>query len=51
VSAGLLAIVALIYLAVAWDLGIKDQWGMSIAFICYALANIGFIIAITRGES
>lgn len=46
----LLALVGCIYLAIAVDYWLKDQKGMCLAFIAYALANLGFIIANVRKE-
>ena len=41
----LLGVVALIYAAVAADYWLKGNAGMALAFLAYALANVGFIIA------
>lgn len=41
----LLLIVTIIYFGVAVDYYSKNQIGMAIAFLAYALANIGFILA------
>ena len=40
----LLALVAVAYLYVAADYARHKQWGMCLAFVAYALANVGFII-------
>lgn len=40
-SGGLIIFVGLIYLIVAVDLYFKGQSGMSLAFLGYALANVG----------
>jgi len=45
VNAWLLAIVGLIYLAVAVGYGRRREWGMALAFVAYAMANLGFILA------
>lgn len=44
-SSWLLAITGLIYLGVAVDYFIHKNLGMAIAFVAYALANVGFILA------
>lgn len=44
-SSWLLAITGLIYLGVAVDYFIHKNMGMSLAFVAYALANVGFILA------
>lgn len=44
----LLIMVTLAYFGVAIDFGIKGQLGMALAFLAYALANIGLIMA-SRG--
>jgi hypothetical protein len=41
----LLAIVAVIYLGVAVSYLLERNHGMALAFVAYAVANIGFIIA------
>lgn len=41
----LLGFVALIYLWVSIDYWSVDKKGMCIAFLAYALANLGFILA------
>lgn len=41
----LLVIVTIIYLGVAVDYSTKGHIGMTISFIAYAIANIGFILA------
>lgn len=46
----LLAVVGCIYLAVAYDYYRHGKNGMCLAFIAYALANVGFIIASWRNE-
>lgn len=45
-SAIALAITAVLYLATAADLFLKDQPWMALAFLAYAIANVGFIGAI-----
>jgi hypothetical protein len=42
-SSWLLAIVAVIYLGVAISYARERDYGMALAFIAYALANVGFI--------
>lgn len=44
-SAPLLWIVSAIYFGVAIDFGYRDNPGMCIAFLAYAVANIGLIVA------
>jgi hypothetical protein len=44
-SSWLLAVTGMIYLGVAVDYFINNNLGMAIAFVAYALANVGFIIA------
>lgn len=44
-SAPLLAVVGLIYLAVAVDYYLAGNRGMTIVFVGYALANVGLIMA------
>lgn len=39
----LLVIVAFIYAYVSYDYTNKGNYGMALAFLAYALANIGFI--------
>ncbi|MFD0669735.1 hypothetical protein ACT80S_18595 [Ramlibacter sp. MAHUQ-53] len=41
-SPQLLAVTAAIYAWVAYDYGKADRWGMGAAFVCYAIANLGF---------
>ena len=43
-----LLIVSLLYLVTAGDYFKKDEPGMGIAFLAYAVANIGFIINLIR---
>lgn len=43
-NAWLLAVVAVIYVGVAIDYYIKRDVGAALAFIAYAVANLGFII-------
>ena len=43
-GAGLLLFVGAIYLAVAVDYALKERMGMCLAFVCYALANLGFAV-------
>ena len=40
----LLALVALIYLGTAVNYGLDHRPGMAIAFVAYALANLGFMV-------
>ena len=40
-----LGVAGLLYLSVAWRYYGHDQIGMAIAFVCYAGANVGFILA------
>lgn len=44
-SAGLIALVGLIYLVVAWGEWRSGHVGLAIAFLGYAFSNIGFIVA------
>jgi hypothetical protein len=41
---GLLLFVAAIYLIVAADYLGNDRYGMALAFVAYALANVGFAL-------
>ena len=43
-GAGLLLFVGCIYLAVAWEFAQQGRWGMALAFVAYALANVGFAV-------
>ena len=43
-SAWLIAIIGVVYLAVAVDLLVKGQMGLGIAFLGYALGNVGLFI-------
>ena len=43
-SSGLLTLVALIYFWVAIAYVREGRYGMALAFVAYALANIGFIL-------
>ena len=45
-SAGYLAIAAILYLLTAYDLVKQGNYGMALAFLAYCIANIGFIWAI-----
>jgi hypothetical protein len=45
VSNWLLGFVACIYLWVAINYFFSDKMGMCLAFVAYALANVGFILA------
>ena len=45
-----LAITVLCYFIAAIDFYRKDKVGMAIAFIAYAIANIGFMYEIIRKE-
>ncbi len=44
-SARLLGVVAIIYIGVAISYALKRDPGMALAFVCYAGANVGFIIS------
>jgi hypothetical protein len=44
-SAPLLGLCAVIYLGVSVDYAIKGNPGMSLAFLAYAVANVGFILS------
>lgn len=44
-STPLLGIVAVIYLAVGADYLLAGNRGMALAFVAYALANVGFMMA------
>jgi hypothetical protein len=46
VSAGLVAFVGMIYLAIAIEQGYKGNWPMCIVFVGYALANVGMLAAV-----
>jgi hypothetical protein len=48
VSAWLLALVAIIYLAVAIDQNHQGNTGFALMYFAYALANIGAILAVVR---
>ena len=41
---GLLLFVASVYLLVAVDYALAGRYGMCGAFVCYALANVGFAV-------
>jgi hypothetical protein len=43
-SAWLIALVGLIYLAVAVDQGLKHAWPMCVVFAGYAFSNIGLYL-------
>lgn len=47
-NAGLLLFVGAIYLAVAVSYGRAGRWGMCLAFVAYALANVGFALDARR---
>ena len=49
--APLIAIVAVIYLVVAFSLWREGNWALAWSFLHYSLANIGFIILALRGVS
>lgn len=38
----LLVITSVLYAGVAYGFVRERRWGMALAFLCYALANIGF---------
>lgn len=44
-SASLIGVVTLIYLAVCVDQAIKGNYGMSLCFLGYSFANVGLIMA------
>lgn len=44
----LLAAVALAYAWVAWDYWSQGRYGMALAFLAYALANVGFILDLKK---
>lgn len=46
-SSFLLGVCAFIYLGVSVDYAIKGNAGMSLAFLAYSVANVGFIWAST----
>lgn len=48
-SAPLLYAVACAYLWVAGNYAEQGRWGMMLAFVAYALANIGFALDLRRG--
>jgi hypothetical protein len=41
-----LFITCILYFVTAWDFYRKKDMGMSLAFVAYALANIGFMISL-----
>lgn len=43
-SAALLTVVSCIYLGVAVAYMREGRWGMAVAFVAYALANVGLIL-------
>jgi hypothetical protein len=45
VSSWLLGITGVIYLWVALDYYLQGKFGMGLAFLAYATANLGFILA------
>lgn len=47
-NAGLLLVVALIYLYVAVEYVRERRYGMALAFVAYALANLGFMLDLRR---
>lgn len=44
-SAPALGIVSLLYVLTAVDYVHRGDYGMALAFVCYAVANVGFILA------
>lgn len=44
-SANLIAFIGVVYLAVAADLFLKSNIGLAVAFLGYALGNVGLYIA------
>ena len=49
-SPSLLIVCAAIYGWVALNYGRTGKWGMSIAFVAYAVANLGFALDAWRGR-
>ena len=47
-SAGLLAVVTVLYTGVAAGYARDQRWGMCLAFVAYAVANVGFILDAVR---
>lgn len=47
-GAALLALVTVVYAAVAVTYARDHRWGMCLAFVAYALANVGFILDLVR---
>lgn len=47
---GLLSLVAVIYLGVAVSYWRQSRPGMALAFVAYALANLGFVIDFDWGK-
>jgi hypothetical protein len=43
-----IAVCAVLYLVTAYDLVQNGQIGLALAFVCYAVANIGLILATYR---
>ena len=41
----LMFVVAIIYVFTAIDLSLKGHYGMALAFLCYAISNIGMYLA------
>ena len=44
----LLALVTVVYAAVALTYVREQRWGMCLAFVAYALANVGFILDMVK---
>jgi len=40
-----LAVCAILYLMACIDLARQRQYGLALAFLCYAIANVGLIMA------
>ncbi len=49
-SAWALFLAACLYIVTAGDLFSKGKAGLGLAFLFYAAANVGFIVAVCRGE-
>jgi hypothetical protein len=48
VSTWALIATVLLYLLTAFDLYRQGQHGLALAFLCYAVANVGLLIAATK---
>lgn len=47
-STPLLVLVGVVYVLVAFDLYMQVKYGLSLAFVAYALANAGLILEVMR---